>query len=129
MVGWEVGHAIHLMFTNPMETFLSTASARATYLSDTFLANTRIDVYEDNVTLVIGQPTATNGSLALAGRFATIGIADATIDEIGKWYSDRKIGGIYDMFGVNGNKIPIYSTVTPSSSDIHAWLYVQLGDK
>lgn len=102
LVGWEVGHGIHSLITNPIESGLSSASTIATYFSDLAYGNTRLDVYESNVTAVIGQPTATSAALTLVGNANSVGIVDAAINQVGSWYADGKIGGVYDLFGVTG---------------------------
>lgn len=121
LVGWEVGHGIHLLITNPIESGLSSASTITTYFSDFAYGNNRLDVYESNVTAVIGQPTATSAALTLVGNANTVGIVDAAIDQVGSWYADGKIGGVYDLFGITGKTFSV-STMAPYFS-------IQFGDK
>jgi hypothetical protein len=122
-VGWEAGHLFHLGVTNPLETMLSNMSAQAAYLSDIFLGNTRIDVYQNNATLVIGQPTVTTGALAFVGSLTTVGIGDAIVDYVGLKYAKGELGrGVYDMFDIAGTRIPL-SFVYPDLVSL------QLGDE
>jgi hypothetical protein len=127
LVGWEVGHAIHFLFTNPIETGLSNASTIATYLSDFALGNNRLDVYETHLNIVVGQPSATSLALALIGSMSTIGIADAAIDQVGSWYVDGKIGGIYDLFGITGKSLRLPAAWTLESTG--PYVSIQFGDK
>jgi hypothetical protein len=120
LVGWEVGHGIHTLVTNPIESGISTASTVTTYLSDIAYGNSRIDVYESNVTAVVGQPTATSAALTLVGNANTVGIVDAAIDQVGSWYADGKIGGVYDLFGITGK--------TFSFSIMAPYMSIQFGD-
>lgn len=111
MVGWEVGHGIHTMITNPIEQGLSGLSTTSSILSDVALGNSRVDLYENSVTVVVGQPTATAGVLTVAGNSTSVGIVDAAIDQVGSWYADGKVGGVYDLFAITGRSItiPIHS--------------------
>jgi RHS repeat-associated protein len=122
LVGWEVGHGIHVLITNPIESGISSASTITTYLSDIAYGNTRLDVYESNVTAVIGQPTATSTALTLVGNANSVGIVDAAIDQVGSWYVDGKIGGVYDLFGITGDKYMTPYFMSP-------YLSIQFGDK
>ena len=121
LVGWEVGHGIHTLVTNPLESSVSTSSTIATYLSDIAYGNTRIDIYESNVTAVVGQPTATSVVLTFVGNANTVGMVDAAIDQVGSWYADGKIGGVYNFFGITGESF-YFSTEAP-------YLSIQFGDK
>lgn len=97
-----------MLFTNPLETQVSTGAAITTYFSDIALGNNRIDVYSNHATIVVGQPTATTLGLTAVGNYSTFGVADAAIDQVGNWYSDGKIGGAYDLFNITGKSIPIF---------------------
>lgn len=105
IVGWEIGHGIHTAITNPIESGLSSAAALTTYASDFILENTRVDLYDNNLTLVVGQSTTTAVALTAIGNSNTIGIVDAAVDQVGSWYADGKIGGAYDLFGITGKSI------------------------
>ncbi len=90
-------------------------------MSDFAYGNNRVDIYESNVTVVVGQPTATSAALTYAGNASSVGIVDAAIDQVGSWYADGKIGGVYDLFGITGK--------TFSVSAIAPFLNIQFGDK
>jgi RHS repeat-associated protein len=121
LVGWEVGHGIHLMFTNSIESGTSNLSTISAYASDLAYGNTRLDIYDTNATVVIGQPTVTSTTLALIGGANTVGIVDAGIDQVGSLYADRKIGGVYDLFGVTGKTFQPF-VFSP-------YINIQLGDR
>ena len=99
-IGGLIGHAVHRATTNIAESVLSTASVAASIVSDGLLGNTRVDVYDDHINIVIGQATATGLVTMAAGNINPVGILDFPIDLYASGYSTGVLPGVYDIMNM-----------------------------
>jgi hypothetical protein len=134
--GAKIGHNIHKKTTDKAESFFSNLSAFASYTSDVFLGNTRLDFYSNHAEIVLGESSATALATSFIGGLNRAGVVDILVDRYASCYAESKCPGLYGLTGSTGRKFQIFEDdlidpylPIPHQKNNPYKIFIKLGDK